>query len=245
MDNKILKLLAASVVSLSSFNVYAIPVLQIGPDALDPSDPTSSTDPDATYVGGGDDTWYLSNDGSSFSFNAYNTGDEGFTAYLVFAATPMLTDNSIDYFDLTVSDGTKTLSLVESGVGAPPTLDPNSLAPHDIFDTYFEVFELTFDGPLTTIGNTEPNGLGGGSADGYYENISVLFNILNEDVTGIHIDMFTIDGAWSDSTTDKNLVTAFAPFSHDAQVVVPIPAAAWLFASGLIGLAGVARRKTA
>lgn len=105
MNNKFLKLLAASAVSLLSFNVYAIPVLQIGPDALDPSDPTNTSDSGAIYVGGGDDTWYLSNDGSGFSFNAYNTGKEGLTAYLVFAATPELTDTNIDYFDLTVSDG--------------------------------------------------------------------------------------------------------------------------------------------
>lgn len=235
MENKVTKLLAASVVSLLSFNVYAIPVLQIGPDALDSG---------ATYVGGGDDTWYLSNDGSSFSFNAYNTGTYGQTAYLVFAATPKLIDPNINYFDVTASDGDNFLTMVESGVGTPPILDTNSIAPHDIFETYYEVFELTFNGSLTQIGNTEPNGLGGGSADGYYENISVLFNILNADVTGIHVDMFTIDGTWSDAVEDKKLVTAFAPFSHDAQVsLVPVPAAAWLFGSGLIGLVGVARRK--
>lgn len=237
MENKITKLLAASVVSLLSFNVYAIPVLQIGPDALDTG---------ATYVGGGDDTWYLSNDGSSFSFNAYNTGVYGQTAYLVFAATPHLIDPNINYFDVTVSDGDNFLTMVESGVGTPPVLDTNSIAPHDIFETYYEVFELTFNGSLTTIENTEPNGLGGDSAPGYYENISVLFNILNADVTGIHVDMFTIDGEWSDAVEDKKLVTAFAPFSHDAQTnltAVPVPAAAWLFATGLIGLVGVARRK--
>lgn len=136
--------------------------------------------------------------------------------------------------------------MVESGVGSPPALDPNSLASHDIYDTYYEVYELVFDGLLTTIGNVEPDGLGGGSADGYYENISVLFDILNDDVTGIHVDMFTIDGTWSDAKEDKKLVTAFAPFSHDAQTeinAVPVPAAAWLFGSGLIGLVAVARRK--
>lgn len=234
MENKITKLLAASVVSLLSFNVYAIPVLQIGPDALDSS---------ASYVGGGDDTWYLSNDGSSFSFNAYNTGTYGQTAYLVFAATPKLIDPNINYFDVNVSDGDNVLTMVESGVGTPPVLDTNSIAPHDIFETFYKVFELNFDGPLTQIGNTEP-GSGTGTTAGYSENISVLFNVLNADVTGIHVDMFTIDGAWTAAVEDKKLVTAFAPFSHDAQTtVVPVPAAAWLFASGLIGLVGVARRK--
>ena len=225
------------------FNVQAIPVLQLGPDGAD----TNAVYNTVT------DTWDLSNDGSSFSFNAYNTGDKGLTAYLVFAATPMQTNSSIDYFNLTVSDGTSpSLSQVEAGVGSPPLLDTNSLAPHDIFETYYEIFELQFDGSSSTIGNTEPNELGGGAADGYYENISVSFSLLNEDVTGIHIDMFTINGAWSDATSNKKLVTAFAPFSHDAQITtaqppaaVPVPAAVWLFGSGLIGLVGITRRKKA
>ena len=61
------------------------------------------------------------------------------------------------------------------------------------------------------------------------ENISVLFDILNADVTGIYVDRFTIDGTWSDAVEDNKLVTAFAPFSHDAQTsLVPVPAAACL-----------------
>ena len=36
--------------------------------------------------------------------------------------------------------------------------------------------------------------------------------------------------------------TDFAPFSHDATVV-PVPAAVWLFGSGLLGLVGIARRR--
>ena len=240
IKNVISWLMWLSLVVLSC-NVNAIPILQLGPDV---------SDTDAVY-NTETDTWDLTFDASSFSFNAYNTGEKGLTAYLVFAATPMLTNTAIDYFDLTVSDGTNpALTLVESGVGSPPILDPNSLAPHDIFDTYYEIYALNFDGALTTVENTEPEGEGGGSADGYFENISVFFDILDSGVTGIHIDMFTIDGAWATAQEDRKLVTAFAPFSHDAQadiglnevVVIPVPPALWLFGSGLIGLIGVARR---
>ena len=230
----------------------AIPVLQLGPDVLDVSNPSVATD--ATYVGDGDlntgaddDTWFLSNDGSSFSFNAYNKGTDGGKAYLVFAATPMLLDENIDYFNLVVSDGTNLdLDMVESGIGQPPVLDPNSLAPHGIFDIYYEIFEFDFDGANVDIGNTEPLQHGGGGTTlGRYETFDVQFSLLNEAVTGIHIDLFTINGTWDEATEDKQLVASFAPFSHDAQVsLVPVPAAVWLFGSGLIGLVGIARRKT-
>lgn len=232
MENKITKLLAASVVSLLSFNVYAVPVLQIGPDVLDTG---------ATY-NTVDDTWYLSNDGSSFSFTAYNKGNYGLTAYLVFAATPKLTDTNIDYFDLLVSGDSGNLAQVDSGVGKDLLAD-DDIPSHSIFGTYYEVFELKFDGASTSIGNTEP-GNDNDSATGYYENISVLFNNVNIDVTGIHVDLITVDTEnWDDATK----ITKTAPFSHDVETtittVVPVPAAAWLFASGLIGLVGVARRK--
>ena len=100
----------------------------------------------------------------------------------------------------------------------------------------------------TLIGNTEPDGLGGaGTTQGRYETIDVLFNILNENATGIHVDMFTIDGLWSEATEEnKRLVTNFSPFSHDIQTdltTVPVPASVWLFGSGIIGLAGLARQK--
>ena len=134
MKKQIFKTTSILCLSLLASVANAVPVLQLGPNVLDVADPSNSTD--ASYVGGGDVTWYLSNDGSSFSFNAYNTDSNNLTAYLVFAATPMLLEAGTDYFELTVSDGTTTsLTMVESGVGSPPELDPNSLASHGIFDT--------------------------------------------------------------------------------------------------------------
>ena len=59
--------------------------------------------------------------------------------------------------------------------------------------------------------------------------------------------MFTIGtdtqlGTWSLSTQDPGIG---GTFSFSASQEVPVPAAAWLFGSGLLGLVGMARRKKA
>ena len=50
---------------------------------------------------------------------------------------------------------------------------------------------------------------------------------------------FVLEGGQS------NLISGFVDTFGSAEAVVPVPAAAWLFGSGLLGLVGVARRKKA
>ena len=217
------RLLLTIVVSLVSSVAYAVPVLQLGPDS------TTGGTYDATTQ-----TWAFDASSSSFTFNAYNLN--GGSAYLVFAAIPEFTT---DAFDISVSDDSGVLSLFDSGYGTPPFEDPNSIAPHGIYDTYSEIYEINFDGLLGTVFDTQPGQ--NGSANGYTENILVNILSADMDLTGIHIDLFTVD--W-DATNSKKIVTNFAPFSHDAQIqVVPLPAAAWLFGAGLIAIAGMLRRR--
>ena len=45
------------------------------------------------------------------------------------------------------------------------------------------------------------------------------------------------------SDDESNIISGFVDSSGTAASVVPVPAAVWLFGSGLIGLVGVARRK--
>lgn len=210
------KILIALACSLWAFGAQAVNVLQIGPDGSTGGSYNNTTD-----------TWEFSGSGS-FSFNAYNL--EGGMAYLVFAAVPQTTD---DLFDITVSDDSGALSLFWSGYGTPPVTDPNKLAPHGIYSTWSEVYAINFDGPLVQVCDTQPGQTG--CTDGYAENVTVAINDLLDGLTGIHIDLFTIDG--------QGQVTHFAPNSHDGEYLVPVPAAVWLFGSGLIGLAGIARRK--
>ena len=59
---------------------------------------------------------------------------------------------------------------------------------------------------------------------------------------------FTLDYYWDDSYNGDvplGAVAVTAYHVHLEGVVVPIPAAVWLFGSGLLGLIGIARRKKA
>jgi hypothetical protein len=228
---------------------FAIPSLQLGPGGSS----------DWTYVGGGDDTWYY-NGAQPFTLNAYAnaTGDDGGNgdyawetepdtnqyAYLVASTVPDLGDIG-DIFDMSITNAT----LVTSGYGTPPVEDPNSIAPHGIYDTYFEIYEFQFDGSIVDISDTQPGQTGTGK--GYNEAFDISWNDLTGgSISGIHFDLFTVagDGRYTppyDDNDQKKLVYANAPFSHDAQSTppggnppsgIPEPGLVALFSMGLWGM---------
>lgn len=172
--------------------------------------------------------------GGQFTVTSLESG----AAYVVFGAVPQ---TASDTFTIDPMNDGASLALVETGYGAPPFEDPNALAPHGIFDTYVEVYRLDFDGPLVTIHNTQP-GNDGDTADGYIETIGLYLTPLSE---GLHIDLFRCStGSVAGNDCQITNGNDFAPFSHDGTHV-PVPAAVWLFGSGLIGLVGVARKRKA
>lgn len=71
----------------------------------------------------------------------------------------------------------------------------------------------------------------------------------NESFDGINDPLFaqytpgTFEFTLADG--DSNLISGYVDAYAEADNVVPIPAAVWLFGSGLLGLVGVARRKKA
>ena len=230
--------------TLLSGTAYALPALQLGPGAGDwtyneATQTWETTDNPLTVIayanaemgdgGDGDYAWELSGTAQ--------------TVYLIVSAVPNQVD-ATDAFEVTVSDDTGTLSLFAYGFGNPPVNDPNSLAGHSVFSTYYEVYAFDFNSGLVTIGNTQLGDSGSGM--GFMENITVQINSMIEGVEGVHFDLFTVngDGDWDpNDPNDKKLVYAFAPFSHDAEYV-PEPATAALLLLGLLGFRFTRRRQS-
>ena len=160
-------------------------------------------------------------------------------AYLVVSAVPKNPNTEPpSLFDITVDNDAATLALYQSGNGAPPLSDPNDLAPHGIFDTYFEIYQFEFDGSLGTIGNTQPGQGCTGSCQGYSELFDVTINSLSAGVDALHFDLFTVVG--SGPMGPSSQVQDNSPFTHDAQTV-PEPGTLVLTSLGLAGL--VTRRR--
>ena len=230
----------------------ALPVLQLGPDTSDSGWTYDNNTETWTYTGGASFTLnaYANatrTDGGNGAYGWDAAGSVNQYAYLVVAAAPDL--GTGDKFDITIGNNGVNLAQVASGYGSPPLEDSNSLAPHGIYDTYFELFEFRFDGPRITIGDSQPGQTGAGQ--GYRESLNISWNSLVTGLTGLHFDLFTVTGARyvPGGPEDKKLVLGSAPFSHDAESTVPLnlpvppssiplpePATFFLLGTGLFGL---------
>ena len=226
----------------------ALPALQLGPGSMGAWDyvPGDVVDED-TWVTGSNPfellalanaTKGLGGDGD-YSWDAAGAGTQ--TAYLVASAIPHI---AFDGFNITLENDTNVLTMIASGTGTPPLGDTNSLAPHGVFATYFEIYEFTFDFSdpldLVDIYDTQPGGTGTGK--GYIEAFKVTVNSLAAEVAGVHFDLFTLtgDGIY-DPDIGGGIVNRFAPFSHDATFV-PEPTGAVLFSIGLLVVGSAIRR---
>ena len=254
MGNRTIKpLLMGMALSFGLSNAaMALPVLQLGPG--------DATDPDWNYGGGTPDTWVLNGlDGVVMAYaNAENgNGDYGWDAegaadqyaYLVIAAAPKGTGQGpTDVFDVTVTNDGQIVAMYDSGYGNPPVEDPNSLADHGVFDSYFEIYRFQFDGPIVQIHDVQPGQTGTG--DGFMEAFNITVNSLSGGADGVHFDLFTVigDGTYQLGSSDRKLVKGFAPYSHDAEFhdccdrELPAPMPIGLLGLGLVGLYAIRRR---
>jgi len=162
--------------------------------------------------------------------NTNAVDQSGFTNRGHYATTVKLTQASLGLFDVVVTN-MDTLFIIHdsnavyqgligfsNGGFAPYARTESSFSNPDLFPS---ISELTIAQGTST------------------------FNSLGAFVAGYHLE----DGTVIAATTTTDFIGIVHPDTYDGLItsmnaqVVPVPAAVWLFGSGLIGLIGVARRK--
>ena len=229
--------LIISCAALYTTTSQAIPSLQLSGDgSADWGYDTS----DSTWVSSGTTSFDLLAHANATRANGGNgdlawdaAGSTDRYAYLVVAAVPNL--GTSDSFDISINGG--SITMLTSGYGTPPLEDPNSIPRHGIYDTYFEIYEFQFDGPIVDIKDEQPGSTGTGK--GYTETLGIDILSWNQDILGLHFDLFTVsgDGIYDPNAnlTDRFLVNAFAPHSHDAEWI-PEPGVLLLLGLGLTAI---------
>jgi hypothetical protein len=254
MDKTFSKLALLLTTFLWGATAHAISSLQLGEGTGEGWEYTSET---WLYSGSGDTFDILATANATDGNGDYAWDALGATsqyAYLIVAAVPQLTVEGVDYFDVSVELDGVALTYVTDGIGTPPLEDPNSIAPHGIFDTYFEIYEFQFDvNDETIIMDTQPGETGTGN--GFEELLNITINSLDPNALGVHFDLFTTTGGqWmpdlivdsgirmllrqgSTATYDKWFVHDVAPYSHDAgTTTLSEPGTLGLMLMGLVGV---------
>ena len=108
----------------------------------------------------------------------------------------------------------------------------------------------TVDGyTVTVVGYDAGYGIYGSSGECGVGESCVANTHMDYNALGTYVDVYQAAASgWSDTVTEPSILPNYVGGSAYGSLLVrvsavPIPAAAWLFGSGLIGLVGVARRK--
>lgn len=142
-------------------------------------------------------------------------------------------------------DGTPVMVTGDMTYGTPPielVAQNEDLPGHSVYPTYFTEFSFEID-PADTVAaynvQDTPGGFGSSSSNDELSFAAFDIDVSNlADNFAIHFDLYTKNPDGS--------IAQFAPFSHDAQSAsspVPEPASLLLLGTGLLGIAGISRKK--
>jgi hypothetical protein len=163
-------------------------------------------------------------------------------------------------FDLSSVSATVTSAVINIYSPESPPQFFDGYQSMDPFETYV-LYDVSTDIAVLTSGPREVavfEDLGTGTSYGEYDVsaadngqfVSITLNADALDNINNGAGLFAIGGAVStiDSTPNNEIIFASSgepsvPAPYLTLTTVPIPAAIWLFGSGLIGLAGLARRR--
>lgn len=153
-----------------------------------------------------------------------------------------------------------TVWVVESGQGAFSNLQDTltlSAGTTTTLDLYYDVegdtsygydfsLDITGVGSISNVGGGDSD-LGNSTASGWRQFGGDLFGEIGSSVLAFSFDFIAGSGVSllaSGSYTDSSFLDApIMPSTVATVSAVPVPAAVWLFGSGLLGLIGVAKRK--
>jgi hypothetical protein len=158
----------------------------------------------------------LDGTGGTVGVDTAVTGSIGGGTFSVASTTPFFGQNWTAHDGVTFGPGTYTIATVQGGTYTGVVVGAGQVGGHILFD-WGVVTDIDVINVWDVVGDTYT------STDG------IAGNPLNPDgIRGYGM----LDGAFAGFNANFDFV---AP--------VPVPAAVWLFGSGLLGLVGVARRK--
>ena len=109
--------------------------------------------------------------------------------------------------------------------------------------TYVDFNDFVFNPPIPPIPSTLLWSFSFGGSD--YSFTMIDLTIVTQTTQTVSLEGTGFADTTGDFSITMNQSGEVTSFSSSASVVVPVPAAVWLFGPGLLGLVGVARRKAA